>query len=75
MNHRLQTFVEEHPWAAPLVAVINWLLALMVWCVDHPTEVTRWFTTASAILGFGVMWYSFRIKRREFRRGESKQSD
>lgn len=73
MNARLQAFIETHPWAAPIAAVLAWLVDAGLWCIRHSETFTRVFVLLTAVLGFAVMWYSFRIKRREWQRGERKR--
>lgn len=67
MNQRLQSFLESHPWAAPIVVALNWIFAAVEWTARHADDLTRCFALASSMIGLGVVWYTFRIKRREFR--------
>jgi len=72
MNHRLQHFLEQHPAWGWLVTLVNGAMTSGVWFVGHLDEAGKIFAFAAAVFGCIAGWYTLRIQRRTWKRGETR---
>lgn len=70
MNQRIEAFVLANPWTAPFVAVANTAYAALEWFTNHADTITKFVALTGALIGLGAAYYSFRINRRAWKRGE-----
>lgn len=73
INQRLTTALESNPGLGWWGTFISWLTAALAWMLDHAPVLTTVFGVFAAIFGAVAGYYTMRIQRRTFIRGEQSQ--
>lgn len=68
---RLETAAEK-PVLVWAIAAFNWMIAVFEWTVNHASQIAGIFALFGAMFGCVAAYYSMRVNRRTFKRGETR---
>lgn len=72
MNHRLQGFLEAHPSFGWISSFASLATGWFSWFVEHADDFAKVAGLFAATFGLIAGWYTMRIQRRAWRRGDTK---
>ncbi len=72
MIHRLQDQIEHHPTFAWVGSFLSVFTGLLAWLVENAGDAAKVFGVFAAIFGMVAGYYTMRIQRRAFKRGEGE---
>lgn len=70
MTARINSFMENHPALGWIGSVLSCLTGALQWFIDHVDTITKLVGLGTVLLGLMAGYYTFRIQRRTFKKGQ-----
>lgn len=72
MSSHLNRVVEQHPVLGYIGSFFALLMSWLTWFIEHAGDFAQFFGLGAALFGFIAGYYTFRIQRRTWKRGETR---
>lgn len=64
----------KHGCTGVLASIFTWMLGALEWYSSHLNTITGWVVHVAQIGGLVIMFYSYRILRRNWKTGSSSRN-
>lgn len=68
---RLESLVNQHPALGWISSVFSFIAGAFAWTIEHADDIGKVFGMIAAMFGVMAGYWTVRIQRRAFKRGQS----